>query len=123
MRARGSLQNMMLKASAFEKNTNIPTPRLPQEAGILRDVSRRPACPPSQALSSNYLRRDAPPSQAPSPKIQTKNQGLGARFLNGQGCGMNDLALEGHMIYTNDLGIEGHRNVRRDRGSIPRVTR
>ena len=26
---------------------------------------------------------------------------------------MNDLALEGHMIYTNDLGIEGHRNIRR----------
>ena len=27
---------------------SIPTPRLPQEVGILRDVSRRPACPPTK---------------------------------------------------------------------------
>ena len=63
-------------------------------------------------INGTSLAQGAPPTQAPSSKIRTKNQGLGARFLNGRGCGMNDLALEGHMIYLNVLRIEGHRNVR-----------
>jgi hypothetical protein len=53
-------------SSSIDEKTNNPSPRLPQEAGILRDESRQPACPPSQAPSPIYLHRDFPPTQAPS---------------------------------------------------------
>ena len=59
-----------------KKTTNNPTPRLPQEVGILRDVSRQPACPPPQAPSSIYLHRDDPSTQAPIPRTATQHKGI-----------------------------------------------
>jgi hypothetical protein len=51
----------------------------PPRVSLLRDVSRRPACPPAQAPRSIYLHRDAPFPQGrlnPNPTNSNINQGL-----------------------------------------------
>ena len=102
----------------LRKTTNNFAPRIPPEAGILRDVSRQPACPPSQAPSPIYLHRDDPSTQAPIPRTATQHKlDFGARFLNGrvefwarfldgQGFSAGMTASEGHM-FSNYLASEG----------------
>ena len=109
---------LSLCVSNRKKQQTTHHPRLPQEAGILRDVSRQPACPPSQAPSPIYLHRDDPSTQAPIPRTATQHKrDFGARFLNGrvefgarfldsQGFSVGMTASEGHM-FSNDLASEG----------------
>ena len=81
----------------YRDDNEIPTPRLSLEVGILRDVFRRPACPPSQAPRPTYLHREVlPPPRGPNATDEPEQKsGVRARFLDGQFGGVGARFLNG----------------------------